>query len=99
VRLSETGKYIVAPQFAKQKDEQYWIIVGHEATGELVAMKRLNRLWKRSSVTLKFDWDDEWIEDAGLQSGDAVELQVYVVCDSFIGLNQQYGFKVDGKLK
>eukprot|EP00658_Telonema_sp_P-2_P023494 TRINITY_DN19421_c0_g1_i1.p1 TRINITY_DN19421_c0_g1~~TRINITY_DN19421_c0_g1_i1.p1 ORF type:complete len:944 (-),score=197.13 TRINITY_DN19421_c0_g1_i1:126-2957(-) len=92
VRLSETGKYIVAPQFAKQKDEQYWIVVGHEATGELVAMKRLNRLWKRSSVTLKFEWDDEWIEDAGLRAGDAIELQVYVVCDSFIGLNQQYGF-------
>lgn len=88
-RLSIPTKAIVAPRFSKAKDEQYWIVIGNEATGELVAIKRVNRLWKRAGCTLRFDWDDDWVESSR-DGGASVELQVYIVCDSFIGLDQQY---------
>ena len=95
-RLSLMGKYVVAPHFSKQKDEQYWVIVGNEATGELVAQKRLNRLGRHSSVALTFDFDDDWLEALGADEGDEVPLQVYIVCDSFLGLDQQYTINVNG---
>jgi len=105
-RLSVLTKYVVAPRFAKQKDEQYWVVVGNEDTGELVALKRLNRLWRRGTVQLKFDWDEDWQEEVdrrrqarvrrGEDPGPAkVQLQVYVVCDSYLGLDQQVAFEVE----
>jgi activating signal cointegrator complex subunit 3 len=93
-RLSTQCKYVVAPKFSKSKDEQYWIAVGNEMTGELVALKRVNRLWRRTTVDLVFDWDNEWLEAMGDTQRAAVPLQLYVVCDSFLGLDQQYGFEV-----
>jgi activating signal cointegrator complex subunit 3 len=91
-RLSVQCKYVVAPQFSKPKDEQYWIAIGNEATGELVALKRVNRLWKRSTVNLVFEWDEEWAE---VTPNGKVTLQAYIVCDSFLGLDQQYSFAVE----
>ena len=122
-RLSAPTKHVVAPKFAKGKDEQYWVCVGHEPTGELVAVKRVNRLHKRSSVTLNFDWDDAWATPASREADVAADggvprrrrgggddnehvgrtvprndavLQVYLIGDSHIGLDQQYGVLVTG---
>uniref|UniRef100_A0A7S1QMK3 SEC63 domain-containing protein n=1 Tax=Neobodo designis TaxID=312471 RepID=A0A7S1QMK3_NEODS len=91
-RLSTRCKYVVAPHFSKPKDEQYWVAIGNEATGELVALKRVNRLWRRTTVQLVFEWDNEWLEALGDVDAAEVPLQVYVVCDSFLGLDQQYSF-------
>jgi activating signal cointegrator complex subunit 3 len=86
-RLSQMSKFVVAPKFAKQKDEQYWLVLGHEPTGELVALKRINRLFRRASATLVFDWDAElWARS------DRISL--YVICDSYIGLDQHYHLKM-----
>lgn len=90
-RLSVVTKHVVAPRFTKSKDEQYWIIVGYEKTGELIAMKRVNRLLNRVETTLRFEWDDEWSEYA---AEGVVALSLYVVCDSYIGLDQHYTFNV-----
>jgi activating signal cointegrator complex subunit 3 len=90
IRLSDPGKRVAASRFSKAKDEQYWVVVGHEATGELIAIKRINRLWRNREVTLSFTWDEEWAP----RGETAVDLQVYVVCDSFIGLDQQYTVKI-----
>lgn len=88
-RLSIPSQYVHAPKFSKPKDEQYWVAVGNEASGELVALKRINRLQRRASAQLRFDWDEDW--------GDAsagTELTAFVVCDSFLGLDQSYTFDV-----
>ena len=88
-RLSFEQKSVVAPHFSKTKDEQYWVVVGHEPTGELVALKRVNRLRQSHTTTLRIDWDEDWAQ----QSADGtVELNVYLVCDSYIGMDQQYSF-------
>ncbi|RNF21010.1 activating signal cointegrator 1 complex subunit 3 [Trypanosoma conorhini] len=90
-RLSLQTKHVVAPHFTKPKDEQYWLVVGYEKTGELIALKRVNRLANRVEATLHFDWDDDWAEFA---EGGAVALSLYLVCDSYVGLDQQYTFSV-----
>ncbi|PBJ73680.1 ATP-dependent RNA helicase [Trypanosoma cruzi cruzi] len=90
-RLSVHSKHVVAPHFTKPKDEQYWLVVGNEKTGELIALKRVNRLVNCVEMTLSFEWDDEWAEFA---EGGTVALSLYVVCDSYVGLDQQYNFSV-----
>ncbi|GET86899.1 ATP-dependent RNA helicase, putative [Leishmania tarentolae] len=88
-RLSFRQKSVIAPRFSKAKDEQYWVVVGHEPTGELVALKRVNRLQQSSTATLRIEWDEDWVQ----YSPDGnVELNVYLVCDSYIGMDQQYSF-------
>jgi activating signal cointegrator complex subunit 3 len=94
-RLSMPSKFVVAPKFAKQKDEQYWVAIGHEPSGELVALKRINRLRKKTQVRLVFDWDEDWLPTTRADApATETTLQVYIVCDSYLGLDQQYGFKV-----
>ncbi|EPY18912.1 RNA helicase [Strigomonas culicis] len=88
------GGSVVAPHFGKSKDEQYWLLVGNEATGELVAMKRVNRLQRSTTVTLRVDWDEDWLEEGDGPQGSGVDLNVYLVCDSYIGMDQQYTFRL-----
>ncbi|CAD2219535.1 Sec63 Brl domain containing protein, putative [Angomonas deanei] len=86
-RLSYPQKHAVAPHFGKTKDEQYWLVVGHEPTGELVAMKRINRISRHTTLSLIVDWDEEWETTA-----EGVELNVYLVCDAYLGMDQQNTF-------
>ena len=91
IRLTPCHKAVVAPKFPKAKDEQFWLVLGHEPTGELIAIKRVNRLFKRSSSKLEFTWDDDWTKDTASRH---TTLQLYVVCDSYMGLDQQYSLNV-----
>lgn len=96
-RLSYSQPHVVAPRFSKPKDEQYWVVLGHEPTGELVALKRLNRLYRSSTVTLRVSWDADWLayEPEATSGGvTGVTLHAYLVCDSYVGLDQQYGFQL-----
>ena len=43
-------------------------------------------------MQLVFEWDNEWLEALGSADAEEVPLQVYVICDSFLGLDQQYSF-------
>lgn len=95
-RLSVVPKAVVAPLFTKTKDEQYLVVIGHEPSGELVAMKRVNRLHQSASTSLKIEWDNDWITKP---DESEVELTVFVVCDSYIGLDQQYRFTINKMMK
>lgn len=108
-RLSHMQGHVVCPYFSKPKDEQYWVVIGDEATGELLAMKRVNRLQQSVTVTLTVDDDDDE-EESNNDEGEKYEnsaqggrrmgqragrrrLDVYVVCDSYLGMDQQYSFE------
>ncbi|CCW66840.1 unnamed protein product [Phytomonas sp. Hart1] len=98
-RLSQPRKHVVAPRFTKNKDEQYYVCLGHEATGELVALKRVNRLNRRSVTKLRVEWDENWSKAEAQHplkgsTGCGTEMSVYVVCDSFVGMDQQYVFEL-----
>eukprot|EP01059_Diplonema_ambulator_P031908 TRINITY_DN6011_c1_g5_i1.p1 TRINITY_DN6011_c1_g5~~TRINITY_DN6011_c1_g5_i1.p1 ORF type:complete len:2067 (+),score=794.61 TRINITY_DN6011_c1_g5_i1:370-6201(+) len=100
IRVSAPSQRVYAPRFPKPKDEQWWVILGDSVTGELLALKRISRMKGFTSTTLTFDWDEDW--DAGLkqvtsQDGEQVPgytFNVYLICDSYIGLDLQYAFDV-----
>eukprot|EP00666_Eupelagonemidae_sp_cell4sb_P012363 gene12363-17088_t len=68
LRVSDISRKVYSPRFPKPKDEQWWIILGDPATGELLALKRINRIRQFVSTSLVFEWDEEWDEGIGLVS-------------------------------
>jgi hypothetical protein len=78
---------IFAPKFPKRKEESWWLILGDPSTGELLALRRMS-LSARMTTSLTFD--------APTLAGDYT-YYVYLVSDSYMGLDQQYeiSFRVD----
>eukprot|EP00760_Papus_ankaliazontas_P019676 PhM_4_TR18055/c0_g1_i1/m.41049/K18663/ASCC3; activating signal cointegrator complex subunit 3 len=91
-RLSAPIRFVAAPRYPKGKDEQFWAVIGCDRTGELIALKRINRIFRRTSIRLVFDWDEEWDDFVGADG--KYELFFYLICDSYIGMDQQYAFRV-----
>lgn len=85
-RLSTPPKAVIAPFFSKAKDEQYWVVIGHEKSGELVATKRVNRLHRASTITLTIEWDEDWTEG----KKESATLTVFLICDSYAGFDQKH---------
>jgi hypothetical protein len=81
--LAPKGAYL--PRFPKPKDEQWWLILGDEETGELLALKRIS-FRRRMSTKLAFGTP----EDAGRQ-----KMALYLMSDSYIGVDQQYELEYD----
>jgi activating signal cointegrator complex subunit 3 len=78
---SEDGIY--APKFSKHKDEGWWLIVGNEITGELLALRKLNNTRPKMSASLTFP----------LEEREGITL--YFLSDCYIGLDQQYPITFD----
>eukprot|EP00743_Colponemidia_sp_Colp-15_P009223 GILK01010071.1.p1 GENE.GILK01010071.1~~GILK01010071.1.p1 ORF type:complete len:1391 (-),score=337.99 GILK01010071.1:97-4269(-) len=74
-----------APKFPKPKDVSWWVIIGHEETDELLALKRLT-VKDRLHTSLSF------MPLNGLGANQMYS--VYVMSDSYLGLDQQYQFTV-----
>ena len=69
------------------KSEGHWLVLGCEAQGELLALKRIT-VRRKTETTLSF-----YTEDLGVDSGDA-KLSLYLVSDSYLGLDQQYDLPI-----
>lgn len=80
---------VYAPRFPKYKDEGWWVILGDEKSGELVALRRIN-FKNRSNVNLSFPRPSE----AGKHA-----LTLFFMSDSYIGMDQQYRFTFETKAK
>ncbi|CAE7862961.1 Snrnp200 [Symbiodinium sp. KB8] len=65
--------------------EEWWLVVGDPQKGTLYAIRRIT-LGKRSKVPLKFQAPDV----PGSHS-----LQLYFMCDSYVGCDQEYEFDLD----
>ena len=95
-RLTPTHPHVHAPHYPRKKDEQFWAIVGCDQTGELIALKHVHRIRRRRHFQLVFDWDESW--DQTFVIGDELihkyRLYFYLISDSYIGLDLQYGFEV-----
>jgi len=73
-----------APRFPKHVEEGWWLVLGEEEADELLALKRI-RFTNRTSTKLTFQASEE--------PGEMV-LSLCLMCDSYIGLDQQYSFKI-----
>lgn len=80
---------IFAPRFSKHKDEGWWLIVGNEITGELLALRKLNNTRPKMSAQLTFAVADEIADRQGLV--------LYFMSDCYIGVDQQYKITVDDR--
>ncbi|XP_078001399.1 activating signal cointegrator 1 complex subunit 3-like [Glandiceps talaboti] len=78
---SRKDKRVHAPRFPKVKDEGWWLVLGDIENKELLALKRVGRVYGRSSSTLAFSTP----ENTG-----RVIYTVYLMSDSYMGLDQQY---------
>lgn len=73
-----------ANRFGRPVSEGYWLVIGEQATGELLALKRLGGLRGRETrVGLSFFTPEE--------AGEFVHT-LYVISDCYLGLDQQYDF-------
>jgi hypothetical protein len=78
---------IYAPRFPKFKDEGWWLILGDEATGELVALRRIN-FHMRSTTNLGFPVPTE----AGVY-----KYTLFLMSDSYLGVDQQSNITIEVK--
>ncbi|KAL4422681.1 hypothetical protein ABPG75_008878 [Micractinium tetrahymenae] len=77
-----TPPRVYAPRFPKVKEEGWWLVAGDTSTGSLYAIKRVS-FGQRTSTRLTFP--------AHGPSGRPLDsVDVLLVCDSYLGLDQQY---------
>jgi activating signal cointegrator complex subunit 3 len=75
-----------APHFPKASPEALWVIVGDAASDDLLALRRARADERGSSALVLFDAPDT--------PGHYVR-QLYVLSDSYIGLDQEYDIEFD----
>ncbi|PON97647.1 U5 small nuclear ribonucleoprotein 200 kDa helicase [Trema orientale] len=76
-----------APHYPKAKEEGWWLVVGDTKSNLLLSIKRVS-LQKNSKVKLGFTAPTE----AGKRT-----YTLYLMCDSYLGCDQEYNFCVDVK--
>jgi pre-mRNA-splicing helicase BRR2 len=76
-----------APRYPKAKEEGWWIVVGDAKCNLLLAIKRVT-LQQKLKAKLQFAAP----ADAGKKS-----YILYLMCDSYMGYDQEYGFTVNVK--
>ncbi|KAF5776704.1 putative RNA helicase [Helianthus annuus] len=77
-----------APRYPKAKEEGWWVVVGDTESNEVLANRRVY-LQRKSRVEL----DNI---TAPSEPGEK-RLTLYLMCDSYVGCDQEYSFAVDVK--
>jgi pre-mRNA-splicing helicase BRR2 len=75
---------VIAPYFPGKKEEGWWLIVGESKTKTLMAIKRIT-LQQRQSLQLEF---------AAPETVGTHSLKLYFMCDSYMGVDQEFDFKL-----
>ena len=75
-----------APHFPKPKDEGWFMVLGTVDNGELVALKRVATLRGTSNQQINFTTPEE---------SQRMIMTLYIMSDSYIGLDQQYDLRLD----
>ena len=81
----EVDTTVHAPFFPQKKTENWWLVVGDEESKTLLAIKRVTVARKRVDVRLEFT-----VPEPGKK-----KLMLYLMCDSYVGVDQDPGFEVD----
>ncbi|MCJ1375804.1 DEIH-box ATPase [Loxospora ochrophaea] len=84
------GALVSAPLFPHPKMENWWVVVGTTTTaasqgqGSLLAIKKVT-VGRKLEVRLEYV-----VPEAGVQA-----LKLFLVCDSYVGVDQEVGFEVE----
>jgi hypothetical protein len=84
---ASAAPHVVAPLFPKVKEEGWWLVVGHCASLELLALKRVSFAGK-ATVKLSFPG----YTSAGHQMHT---VSLFLISDCYMGLDQQYEVPLD----
>ncbi|KAI9845853.1 MAG: DEIH-box ATPase [Sclerophora amabilis] len=79
----EVDTRVHAPFYPSEKTENWWVVVGEEKSKSLLAIKRVT-VQRRLEMKLEFVVADPGEHD----------LTLYLMCDSYVGVDQDPGFKV-----
>ena len=81
---TEVDTEVHAPFYPNKKQENWWLVVAEEATRSLLAVKRVTILNELKS-RLEFV-----VPEMGKK-----KLTLFLMCDSYVGVDQSVGFEVD----
>ena len=79
----EPDTTVHAPFYPQKKMENWWLVVGEESSKTLLAIKRV-------TIGRKLDLNLEFIP----QKVGEQELSLYLMCDSYVGVDQDPTFKI-----
>ncbi|KAJ3182114.1 DEIH-box ATPase [Irineochytrium annulatum] len=79
---------VIAPFFPGQKDEGWWVVVGHKPSNALLAIKRTT-LQQRATISLEFN------APAPPPGGGKMDFKVFLMCDSYMGVDQENDFSLN----
>ncbi|KAJ3296866.1 DEIH-box ATPase [Rhizoclosmatium sp. JEL0117] len=74
---------VIAPFFPGKKDEGWWVVIGQKSSNALLAIKRTTL---QQMAALKLDF----AAPPPPEGGGNVELKVYLMCDAYTGVDQEY---------
>ena len=74
-----------APKFPGRKDENWWLVVGDPGSNALLAIKRIG-LQRKAKAKLEF---------AAPESVGRVQLTLFLMCDSYMGCDQEFELEFD----
>lgn len=76
---------VQAQYYPGEKEEQWWILVGRPKLNKLYAIKKVTNFKAVAELQVKVAFPVKWEPaDEG-----AVEYKVYLICDSYIGCDQE----------
>ncbi|KAJ3264529.1 DEIH-box ATPase [Chytriomyces hyalinus] len=78
---------VIAPFFPGKKEEGWWVVVGQKSTNALLAIKRTTL---QHMAALKLDF----AAPPPPEGGGHVDLRVYLMCDSYTGVDQEYDIRL-----
>jgi pre-mRNA-splicing helicase BRR2 len=76
---------VFAPHYPKEKQENWWLIVGEMKTKQLLAIKRVV-LQKNQKIKLDF---------TAPATSSSHQYKLYFMCDSYAGCDQEYDFTLN----
>ena len=78
---------VEAPFWPGDKEQGWWLLVGNPDNNHLVSIKRVNF---QRQTQLSLNWQ---IDDAA--PGETRKYQLYFICDTYTGCDQEYEFELN----
>ena len=85
-RAGVRGNRAETPRFPKPKDEGWWVILGEKNSKSQISLKRVSAIKRVSNISLAFTTPTKPAHHT---------LSLFLMSDSYIGLDQQYDIHVE----
>lgn len=81
---ADFDKPVIAQFFPTTKFEDWWVVVGHQASGKLLAIKKISNFKSQKSTKVQMTFTIGGGDF--IQEGKSIaDLKLYLMCDSYVG--------------